>query len=282
MKLKASIAALLLIAVAVMIGTPPWEPVQNLRYQVIPDSMAGEGGAIKLEWEPQYYQSSSSNNGGFFSCDKQKEEVEYVIYVDDKEIGRTDSFFYYVYTATKVIGVSGVLGESESHRETIDLAIVETPYLEVWSINDPSPEHPSGFGFIENGTATAYSTFNNSDQVDIYLGIDAENTPCFISPHIHPPNPLNTEHNSTCQIRAIYDSLKIVPAPTNEYFKYETPIQNNGVYGFWLDDDGVYDTTGHFGKIYVTALTEPSSIYQATLKLGYQLVSGLRWVVTSP
>jgi hypothetical protein len=237
-------------------------PPENIKYETANDIDGKPGGSLRFTWAPY------SDSVGI--------SVDGVLAV----VVSSSSNEAYVYVPGTHIEVSAILdGKMAGYSRSFDFPLIETPSIDVWSIYDPDPNHLSGFGFGTNGTCAAYSLWDQEHFSDIDFYIDAEENKatllCFASPHLHTSYPLNTKHNSTCQVGSSYSTLKILPAPTSENFSYATPIQNNGVYGFWLDDDGAYDTTGHFVKAQVIGIDGD----KVNLKLAYQMIGGLRWVV---
>jgi len=233
-------------------------PPDNIKYQIVNGLDGHLGGGVKLTWAPY--------------------DADVGISIDGVQVAVVTTNEAYVYTPGNEIEVYAVIdGEQAGYSAYIDISLaIETPYLDVWSINDPDPNHPSGFGFDTTGSVTSYSLFRDSVKIDFYVGINTDSALCFKSPHLHIPSPISSEHNSTCQESTFYDSLETVPAATSQYFEYESEIENNGTYSFWLDDDGEYDTTGHFGKMLVVGI----ECDKVALKLAYQTVPGLRWVKT--
>ena len=87
--------------------------------------------------------------------------------------------------------------------------------------------------------------------------------------------PVNPWGNAIQSSATGYDELAIAPAPGN--YDLYLQIAVNGTYAAWLDhnDDGVVDATDHFAKIKVESIDGTI----VTLKLAYQTVGGLRWLV---
>ena len=88
---------------------------------------------------------------------------------------------------------------------------------------------------------------------------------------------INNEVNSTANSGITdFDGLNIADGPG--VYTTQTDIVLNSVYSFWIDptNNGWDNTTDHFGKIKVIGINGT----RVTMKLAYQPIPGLRWLVT--
>ncbi|MGQ9464797.1 MAG: hypothetical protein ACUVQ4_03715, partial [bacterium] len=140
----------------------------------------------------------------------------------------------------------------------------------------PNPDHPSGFGFNDQGYAVAYSISNHSNWplLDYWI-YDSISTIKFFSPSDHDPsfnNEVNVTKNSG---QANYDNATIADASGG--YSTQTDVASGAVYYFWIDpnNDGWDASNDHFGKIYVSGINSKA----VTMKIAYQPIAGLRWCV---
>lgn len=228
-------------------------PVRNLGYTV------NEGGGVTLTWSPPLEYVPDG----------------YYVYLDGDSAAEVMDTFYEVTTPAARIEVTNYIGAEESPDMGLDFAALETPNVTIWSISDPSPDHPSGFGFAFAGTATAYSVARQPEEIDYWLWQGDDNsTPALMSPSEHDP-PYNAETNGVSQEQGPYFDLKIV-SPASQYSPEQAIVQN-AFYG--LEFSGA-DSLRHYAKVEVVALEAQGGVYKAYLRLACQTASGLRWVVT--
>lgn len=276
MKKRVSLIALVLVAAFALViidcGPTDTPPVENVKIEVI-DGDDGPGGAIKVTWD----------------APADVEPDEYVVSVDGVDQVAVTTTEDVVKTPGAIIEVYAVYGGDKSNPEKVDLSATVTDNIEVWSINDPSADHPSAFGFDEDGAAAHFAIGNKDDwdKMDFYISMGEDGlTPSFTAPYARTPEKLNDERNATSDESGTFDNLKIVSPTGQGLYATVNPVTDGGLYGFWLDNNDEYDASDHFGKIHVTALTidgtDPQglNIYKAVLKLAYQTQQGLRWVVT--
>ncbi|NLI97293.1 hypothetical protein GX441_01390 [bacterium] len=235
----------------------PTGEVRNLSYEPLE-----EGAKAKITWD----------------APAEGTPDEYVVSVDGVDQVAVTTTYDMVNIPAKEIKVYAVTSGTKSTGVTLDFAVVETPTLDVWTVNDPSATHPSGFGFSAAGTAASYSVANNPENCDFYISMgQSGNTPTLTSPSDHTPNPLNSRYGWSVQTTEDYAGLDLVVSSATST---QTALSNNGTYGIIVGTGTAYATTDNFGKVYVTALADQgSNIYKATLKLGYQLKDGIAWVM---
>ena len=202
----------------------------------------------------------------------------YYIYADGNLIySTTDNTFDLIIPAA-MVEVSAFAGSYEGEKTLVDCSPVVASNITVWGNSDPDTSHPSGFGFAGNGTAIAYAISNPANEyyIDYYFN-DHDYTPINILrwPNI---NEYNTSANSGL---SNFDNLKIAEAPSGSYSTH-SPLIEYMVYSLWIDPNanGWDSTYDHFGKMRVKSIIGSNAPYTVTIKCAYQLIPGLRWVVT--
>lgn len=260
--MKKWISAALMLALVGFVAincTPTDKPEPtNLNYTIVNDLDGNPGGGIKLTW----------------SAPANATPDEYVVSVDGVDQVAVTTTEDYVYTGGATIEVWAVYGSEKSDKAaTLDFKAVETATLEVYSVDDPSAEHPSGFGFSASGTASSYavSVEANWPSIDYYIA----SGPKLAAPSDHLPDPINSELNAVSAETGTYDGLTIVAATGKGLYLTNRDLASNGLYGLWLDSNNAYDASDLFGKALVSGIDG----YKVTFKLALQTKAGLRWVV---
>lgn len=262
MKKWVSLTALLLVAgfafLSVGCEPPDEDPVTNLNFEIVNDTEGNPGGGIKVTW----------------SAPATATPDEYIVSVDGADQVAVDVTEDYVYTAGAEVAVYAVYNDVKSAAETLDFKVIVTD-IDVYTTDDPAADHPSGFGFTPAGSAQTYSvsTANQDEWPDIDYYISSGHV--LTAPMDHLPDPLNAKGSAASVETDAFDDLDIVAAPGNYLTQRDLTV--NGIYGLWLDAaNDNYDVTDHFGKAFVEGISGE----QVTLKVAYQTVAGLRWVVT--
>lgn len=200
----------------------------------------------------------------------------YKVYVDGAEEADITGTSYDVAGPAKTVGVSAYGDGDETNQWTLDLGPTITTSLTVYGRGDTASAHPSGFGFVTDGTAVTYplSDSSNWPNLDFYLeDVGVPMTLC--SPDVRN---YNTKFNGSIEAATTnFDALDIA-ALVDAGYTDQTELAVNGVYSIWIDPNanGWDDTNDHFGKIHILSI----SGHTVTMKLAYQRVSGLLWVVT--
>jgi hypothetical protein len=236
----------------------------TVQYEVITSS---SGGGINISW------SAPPTGGSGCWGNKEAEPDSYVVVVDGVDCFYTQETQYELNTPGAEIIIYAVYGTAWSTGITVgDFEAIETN-INVWTTDDPDPNHPSGFGFNPNGTAQTYAVSDPSraNDIDYYIHSGYVLT----APADHLPTPINEKGSAASMEDGSYDDLKIVKAPGN--YLTQQNLSVNGLYGLWLDDanDG-YDDGDYFGKAFVTGILGE----QIFLDVAYQTEAGLRWVCT--
>jgi len=252
MKLLLALTVVVFAALMAGCGNPP-SGAPDVEYEVIE-----QGAELRLTW------SAVQDAEG------------YKIYVDGVEEADITGTSYDVAGPARTVGVTAYGNGEETNEWTLDVSPTVTADLTVYGRGDPDPDHPSGFGFLSDGSAVAYalSDSTNWPLLDFYLeDVGVAMTLC--SPDVRQ---YNDEFNGSIEATTTdFDALDITAAVDAGY-EDQTELAVNGVYSIWIDPDhdGWDDENDNFGKIKVLSV----SGHQVNLKLAYQEVKGLRWVMT--
>jgi len=234
------------------------QPVENLRYEVIPGKDGNPGGGLHLTWDVP---ASPLTPDG------------YVVSSHWEVLDTASTNEYHLYTPCDRVEVYAVYDGNPSRAEEIRFGAVCLIDIELWTVDDPDPSHPNAFGFNDIGEPVTYFIANQDDwpDIDYYL----EFGPALASPQNHTP-PLNSKN---CMVSdeqtSHFGGLEIVSPATKSNYASSCEIRFNQVYGLWLDykNDGC-SSDDHFGKVYV----EESYAERVSLYIAYQPIGGLRWV----
>lgn len=164
-------------------------------------------------------------------------------------------------------------GSDESDPAVINCEVEETATLEVYGISDPDTTHRSSFGFNTDGTITTYSIKTaNYPSMDFYM----EDVQLAMSIVNSGDKGWNAKGNAAKEAALTsYDDVVVADAPGTGYSTQEA-IASGAVYYLWIDrmNDG-WDVSDHFAKAKVISIQGA----KVTMKIGYQMIGGLRWVV---
>lgn len=208
----------------------------------------------------------------------------YNIYADNQLIQSTTQCEYSATTPAMTYGVSAYNDSSESSRDLIDCTPVITTSITIWGNSDPDPGHPSGVGFSSSGACMTYAVSDsfNWPYIDYYAKDNTFDPVRLTSPNYVSP-PINNENNQTSNSGLTnFDALDIAEPPSGSYAQ-TAALYIYDVYSLWMDpnDNGWDNTVDHFGKARVEDLQGTSPPYRVTLRVAYQVIPGLRWVVTN-
>ncbi|UCG44116.1 MAG: hypothetical protein JSU73_05770 [candidate division WOR-3 bacterium] len=236
--------------VAVGVGLPPPSEPANLTYEA-----TGHGNKLKLEW------------------DSVAGALGYRVRYDGRTMVTSDTE-YTVDTASKVVEVTAFNEVGESQAVTVDCEAVVTASIEVYGKSDSSPDHPQAFGFATDGKVITYALSESSNWPMVDYIMDDESGPMdFSSPNTYWP-PYNNEDNT------------IADAPTTDFdaatnadgdFYTKLEAVEGMVYYLWIDPSANgWDLEDNFAKAKVMSIAGK----KVTLKLAFQTIPGLSWLVT--
>jgi hypothetical protein len=203
----------------------------------------------------------------------------YEITTDDSTYSTTSTSFD-VTTPTGTIAVRAVNGNDMSDPATIDCKVVETSSLVLYGISDANADDPSGLTFTASGSASALSLADaNKASID-FVCDDQQSS-------VTPVGLINAGDYVWSQNSKLNT---LMDAGTTDFDAFELAASTgyttqlttgtNGVYAIWLSSSATWTTTDHFVKAKVISVEQPSSTYyKVTLRLAYQKIGGLRWLV---
>lgn len=193
----------------------------------------------------------------------------------------TTALTYDVTNPVKKIEVIAYSGTLESDPAIVDCGLVETSSLVLYGKKDPDPNHPSGLAFTSTGTATAMSLGDANkpaldyvcdDESQVVLPIGLGNAGDYGWPQNTKGNALKNSGASS------YDAVKIADPPGG--YSTSLAISNNAVYYLWLDAaNNGWDASDHYAKAQIVSIENIGNYKKVTLKVGWQKVGGLRWLV---
>jgi len=165
---------------------------------------------------------------------------------------------------------------TETNDSTIVLTVVTTATLAVHGLSVVGTDNSFGFN-TTTGTGIAVDVSSGTAADADFIMEDRDPDPMsFWGPSAY-PSPVNTKGNASVVATGITDfnALKTAPAPGS--YNTETQISQNAVYSLWIDvTNNNWSLDDHFGKAQVVSISGAA----VTLKLGYQMIPGLRWVVS--
>lgn len=269
------IVLLVVIGTLVLLSTPPITfNIDDYWYEVVDDAEGNPGGGLQIDWSEPYM--GGSNIFGCSSSNDKEEDIRYIITVDGVDVDTVVETTYTLYTPAKLVELTALIDmeyTSESPAE-IDLTTVTSPALVVWSIEDTTGFHPSGFGFDVgyrgDGDALAYMIGEGYDEsIDFYIDTNLVLT----ASRQYEPEALNYKSNWVCEHDVAYDSVRIVKPFTvaEGNYTFEITCETDGVYGLRIE----YIDESYFAKIKVLNIDG----YEIAFKIDVQLERNLRWVV---
>jgi hypothetical protein len=252
MKRLLTVAGLPFLAVVLNVGCDRSSGLPkpaNLSYLAIED-----GERLQLDW------------------DAVKDAIGYRLTVDDTTY-ETTATSDTVETPAETIAVTAYNSEFESDAVEIICSPVVTASIEVYGISDP--DHPSGFGFIGDGTAHAFALSDSSNWPSIdYVMDDFDGVMNFRSPNSFLP-PYNGEDNTVAEaVGTGFDDARNAEGD----FRHVLEAKRDSVYYLRIDPNANGWDAGadHFAKAKVESVVDE----KVTLKLAFQTIPGLSWLVT--
>lgn len=203
----------------------------------------------------------------------------YEITTDDSTFTTTSTSFD-VSTPTGTIEVRAVNGSDKSDPATIDCKVVETSSLVLYGISDANANDPSGLSFTASGSASALSLADANKAAIDFVCDDQQAS-------VTPVGLINAGDYSWTQNTKLNT---LMDAGTTDFDAFELAASTgyttqlttgtNGVYAMWLSSSATWTTSDHFAKAKIISVEQPSgTYYKVTLRLAYQKIGGLRWLV---
>ena len=203
----------------------------------------------------------------------------YEITTDDSTFTTTSTSFD-VSTPTGTIEVRAVNGSDKSDPATIDCKVVETSSLVLYGISDANANDPSGLSFTASGAASALSLADANKAAIDFVCDDQQAS-------VTPVGLINAGDYSWTQNTKLNT---LMDAGTTDFDAFELAASTgyttqlttgtNGVYAIWLSSSATWTTSDHFAKAKIISVEQPSgTYYKVTLRLAYQKIGGLRWLV---
>jgi len=204
----------------------------------------------------------------------------YIIYGDGVVLDTVTALTYTVTTPVALVEVTAYSGDTESDADQIDCEAVVTSSITVYGMSDTSSAHPSGLQFTATGTAVplAVQSSNYPDLDFVFDDRSPLTTITLVSPGDFNPQ-LNPEDNASAESGTDFNALQIAADLGN--YNTQRALSNQAVYSLWIDPDaGGYTTDDHFGKMKIESISGSTAPYTVVITCAYQLITGLRWVVT--
>ncbi len=203
----------------------------------------------------------------------------YEITTDDSTFTTTSTSFD-VTTPTGTIDVRAVNGNDKSDPATIDCKVVETSSLVLYGISDASGNDPSGLAFTTSGSASALS-LDDANKATIDFVCDDQQATVLPVGFINAGDygwTQNSKVNTLMDAGTTdYDAFKFAAASG---YTTQLPTLANGVYALWLSTSASWTSSGHFAKAKIISVEQPTgTYYKITLRVAYQKLGGLRWLV---
>jgi hypothetical protein len=202
---------------------------------------------------------------------------EYEITTDDSTF-KTTSTSFDVTSPTGTIEVMAVNGSDKSEAFTIDCKVVETSSIVLYGRSDATPTDPSGLAFTTSGTASALSLDDANKASLDFVYDDVAITGGGMANAGDYGWSQNAKVNTLMDAGTTdYDAF--MEAAASGYIS-QLAIAANGLYAFWLSSSAAWTTSDHFCKAKVISVEQPSgTYYKVTLKVAYQKIGGLRWLI---
>ncbi|MBN1756205.1 hypothetical protein JW877_08350 [bacterium] len=191
--------------------------------------------------------------------------AKYLVYFDNVLIDSVDAPATAMELTPTTLGDYRVSAVSDDDEESDKSSAVSTDVVAfmsqgpVYWISDPSPTHPSAFGWNDDGSGTTYSASEaNQAHIDFYIDADFD---------IASPSRTSWSNPNTTGMKLAatgYDNLKI--ADVSGYGDYED-IVDGGTYLFWVQD-------AYYVKLQISGYDAVN--HNITFKYAFQTVPGYR------
>jgi len=219
-----------------------------------------------------------TNNGGTLrlTWTAVTDAQSYEITTDDSTF-TTTAVSYDVVTPSATIEVRAVNGSDKSDPATIDCAVVETSSLILYDKTDPDPNHPSGLAFTTSGSASALS-LDDANKATLDFVCDMVTvTPVGLVNAGDYGWAQNVKLNTLMDAGTVdYDAF--TEAASTGYTTQLSTL-TNGVYALWLSASTAWTSSDHFCKAKIISIEDVGGYSKVTLKVAYQKIGGLRWLV---
>jgi hypothetical protein len=202
----------------------------------------------------------------------------YYVYLDSMTrdtVTSGDSF--YVASPTRLIQVSAFDDSGhETTRWALNTLVTKTDSIIVYTTADAA-DTLHAFYFDSSGVAWPVP-LDSGAGIDFVLDTAAD-TVQIRSPNTYAP-PYNTMNDATVQASTHnFDSLQVAPAPGA--YNTTTTIGPGVLYAGWLNPTNAsWSSDDHFVKLQVVSISPFNSGEAVTITTGYQLIGGLRWLLS--
>jgi hypothetical protein len=150
----------------------------------------------------------------------------------------------------------------------------------LYGISDANANDPSGLSFTASGSASALSLADANKAAIDFVCDDQQAS-------VTPVGLINAGDYSWTQNTKLNT---LMDAGTTDFDAFELAASTgyttqlttgtNGVYAIWLSSSATWTTSDHFAKAKIISVEQPSgTYYKVTLRLAYQKIGGLRWLV---
>lgn len=269
------VLSLILLSVFVLFAGPEIDPVQDAKCTPVEDEAGNPGGGVQVSFKSDT--RLFLREGGCYQDYIADGQVKFVLSVDSApqdsvtvesdDLDKTVSCTLYTPGARITIDAYevgyGFLGSKE-----LSVAALES-LIEVYS---SETEGPTGIGFDSTGKASAYSVEDSPATVDYFVSTDESGETTFLKSGERYSGGVR----GVCSASESFDSLLITPSVSAATYQDSTAIAQGSVYSLYLDQgEKDYSTDDFFAKAYVTSIADG----RVSLRIAYQPVPGLRWVV---
>lgn len=254
--------ALLPALLVLYIACPPIAELSTPANVVKTPLASDYGGTLKIEW------------------DAVTDAEGYHIYYDGNTTADTSvtGTSISVSTPHTKIEIRAYKGSTESDPATVDAAPVVTATVTVYYISDAThPEHAIKFSADGGCIATALGSDIEFALDDTTKDNNNQVVPGFWSPDMYNPTYNDHDNGAGASLGTDFNTPKEASNPTTGDYLTRRAIVQGAVYPLWIDPTaGGWSTDDNFAK----ALVQSISGTTITLKVAYQKIGGLRWLVT--
>jgi len=173
----------------------------------------------------------------------------------------------------KTIKVEAYNG-TETSDSTISTLAATAQTITVYGLSDPT-HYDCAFGFDADGSAMVLDCSLQADFPKMDYVIE-DRAPIAMS--FYSPNEFGTPYNSKIDgaLESGTDFDALTGAPTTGTYGTKTAFTQNSVYALWMGTSTQWQSSDHFAKAKVVSVSGTA----VTLKVAYQTIGGLRWLIT--